>query len=59
MLKIINDCSGGSRLHANFYSVINLITVNGSTLHFGGADEIRKFSYFLSNILEKQIFGSK
>lgn len=59
MLKIISDCSGGSRLHANFCLVINLIAVNGSAAHFGEADEIREFSSFLSYILEKQMFGSK
>lgn len=59
MLKIISDCFGGRLLHANFCSVITLITVNGSTVHFVGVDEIRKFSSFLSYVLEKQIFGTK
>lgn len=36
--------------------MINLIAVNGSAVHFGGADEIREFGSFLSCILEKQKF---
>lgn len=59
MLKIISDCFGGRLLHANFCSVINLITVNGSTVHFMGIDEIREISSFLSYVIEKQIFGTK
>lgn len=59
MLKIISDCFGGRLLHTQFCSAINLITVNGSTLHFVGVDEIRKLNSFLSYILEKQISGTK
>lgn len=59
MLKIISDCFGGRLLQANFCSVINFIAVNGATVHFVGIDEIREFSYFLSYVLEKQIFGMK
>lgn len=39
--------------------MINLISVNASTVRFGGADEMREFGSFLSYVLEKQIFGSK
>jgi len=59
MLKIISGCFGGRLLIADCSAVVNLITGNGSTIHFVGINEIREFSSFLSYVLEKQIFGTK